>query len=68
MMLARDKNADKVSLELGNSPGVLHRHYKNLVSDSDCDAFWRLTPVSSGRELLRKRKQLTSKSGLEYID
>lgn len=68
MMLARDKNADKVSLELGNSPGVLHRHYKNLVTDSDCESFWRLTPVSSGRELLLKRKQLTSKSGLEYID
>ena len=49
MMLARDKNADKVSLELGNSPGVLHRHYKNLVTDSDCESFWRLTPVNVGR-------------------
>lgn len=53
MMLARDKNADSVALELGNSPGVLHRHYKSLVTDDDCLAFWAMTPESVGRAKLK---------------
>lgn len=53
MMLARDKNADSVALELGNSAGVLHRHYKSLVTDDDCLAFWAMTPESVGRAKLK---------------
>ena len=49
-MLQRDKSAEKVALELGNSPQILHRHYKNLVSEEDCKAFWTLTPNSVGRK------------------
>ena len=44
MRLQRDKNAEKVALDLGNSPAVLHRYYKNLVSEEDCRAFWSLNP------------------------
>lgn len=54
MMLMRDKSAEKVALELGNSPGVLHRHYKNLVSEEDCEEFWSLTPATVGRKSYRR--------------
>lgn len=50
MMLERTQSADKTSLELGNSPQILHRHYKNLVSSEDCKAFWEITPESVGRK------------------
>ena len=49
-MLARDKSADSVALQLGNSPDVLHRHYKNLVSDDESKEFWDLTPEKVGRK------------------
>jgi len=49
-MLQRDKSAEKVALELGNSPQILHRHYKNLVSEEDCQKFWSLTPEDVGRK------------------
>ena len=54
-MLMRDKSADKVALELGNSPQILHRHYKNLVSEEDCEAFWKILP-----DLRKKKKTVES--------
>lgn len=44
MMLEKYQSADKAALELGNSPAILHRHYKNLVSRKDCKEFWSLFP------------------------
>ena len=44
MMLARDQNADAVALQLGNSPAILHRHYKNLVTEQEASEFWSLFP------------------------
>ena len=49
MMLARDQSADAVALQLGNSPAILHKHYKNLVTDAEAAEFWNLTPESVGR-------------------
>ena len=51
MMLARDQSADKVALQLGNSPTILHRHYKNLVTEEEAAEFWALTPENVGRPL-----------------
>lgn len=44
MMLERTQSADRTALELGNSPGILHRHYKNLVSSENCRIFWDILP------------------------
>ena len=39
------KNPSITAYEMGNSPAVVNRHYVNLVSDADCEAFWNLTPA-----------------------
>jgi site-specific recombinase XerD len=43
-MLARDEDAAKVALQLGNSPAVLFQHYRELVSKEAAAAFWGLLP------------------------
>lgn len=47
MMLARDGDAGKVAFQLGNSPGILLRHYHKLVSASEASRFWELRPAES---------------------
>jgi len=46
MMLARDRDAAAVALELGNSPEILFRHYRELVTKEDAARFWAITPQS----------------------
>ena len=43
-LLALHQDAGKVSLWLGNSPGILLRHYHELVSPEDCAKFWAVGP------------------------
>lgn len=45
-LLATLKDAQRVSLDLGNSPKILLNHYNNLVMPDDARAFWELTPQS----------------------
>lgn len=40
-------NSNKVNRgarPIGNSPAVLFNHYRELVSQSDTEAFWSITP------------------------
>ncbi len=43
-MLATVKDAGKVAMQLGNSPGILLKHYHNLVKPRDVELFWMLFP------------------------
>ena len=45
MMLARDRDAARVALELGNSPEILFRHYRELVTKEDAERFWAIRPA-----------------------
>lgn len=38
-LLAHHKSAEKVALILGNSAGVVHRHYKSLITEDDASRF-----------------------------
>lgn len=44
MMMARDRDASKVADALGNSPSILHRHYRELVKPKDAVEFWKVIP------------------------
>lgn len=43
-MLALKHDAAAVALDLGNSPAILLRHYRALVSDQETKRFWSLCP------------------------
>ena len=46
-LLAKLKDAPQVADRLGNSPGILLRHYRELVNHDDCLAFWALAPTDN---------------------
>ena len=45
-LLAKHRDANKVAFNLGNSAGILERHYKALVFQRDWDLFWSFMPDS----------------------
>lgn len=42
--LAVKQDAGYVSMQLGNSPNILFRHYRELVSAEDAERFWKILP------------------------
>jgi len=44
MYLAKHKHEGEAATWAGNSPNVIHRHYKGLVKDNEATEFWNLTP------------------------
>lgn len=45
--LAKVRNAAEVAMELGNSPNILYKHYRELVTEADADRFWAIRPQSA---------------------
>ena len=44
MYLAKHKHEGEAASWAGNSPNVIHRHYKGLVKEADATEFWSITP------------------------
>lgn len=42
--LAQCQDAAKVALEMGNSPSMIFRHYRELVMPQDANAWWNICP------------------------
>ena len=42
--LQETQNAAQVALEMGNSPQVVMKHYRELVLPDEAEAFWKITP------------------------
>lgn len=42
--LAQCQDAAKVALEMGNSPAMIFRHYRELVMPQDAAAWWNISP------------------------
>jgi len=51
--LARFNDAAKLALEMGNSPAVIFRHYRELVKPKDADRYWKVAPASAGKKLVQ---------------
>lgn len=47
------QSLEKASLEMGNSPEIIQRHYRELVRPEECRLFWALTPQSVLHEILQ---------------
>ena len=50
--LARFNDAAKLALEMGNSPAMIFRHYRELVKPKDAERYWKLRPVG-GQKIIR---------------
>jgi integrase len=44
--LAETQDATKVAFELGNSPAIVHRHYKELVTSDQATAWFSIRPTA----------------------
>lgn len=45
---AHNKHEGETASWAGNSPNVIHRHYKALVKEADAKEFWEITPDNVG--------------------
>jgi len=44
--LGRTKDENLTASEMGNSPGVVVRHYRAIVKDGDVAEYWRISPAN----------------------
>lgn len=47
--LASFHDENKLAAIMGNSPGIVHRHYKALVTEKDAAPYWTLEPSGQGK-------------------
>jgi Site-specific recombinase XerD len=50
--LARFNDAAKLALEMGNSPGMIFRHYRELVKPKEAERYWKIAPTRVDRKLV----------------
>jgi integrase len=50
---AMHQHEGKTASWAGNSPDMIHNHYKGLVRPSDAAAFWQLSPTSTKAKIVR---------------
>jgi len=57
-MVKRKKNAAVVALEAGNSPQMIFKHYRELVTEKEADAWFGVTPdaVRAAKGKMAKEK------------
>jgi len=46
MLMATWEDEGKVAATLGNSPSILHAHYRELVTRAEAMRFWGIRPPS----------------------
>ncbi len=46
--LAQFKDAAALALQMGNSPAMIFRHYRELVRPADAEKYWKLVPPVTG--------------------
>jgi integrase len=51
--LARFNDAAKLALEMGNSPTMIFRHYRELVKPKDAERYWNIAPATNTKGIVR---------------
>ena len=49
--LTQIKNAAEVAIEMGNSPQMIFKHYRELVTPRDAAAWWVIMPMTPANVL-----------------
>ncbi len=49
MLLAKCQDVGRVAIELGTSPGMLFRHYREIVTLADAARFWAIVPKATAK-------------------
>jgi len=55
--LAHCQDAAKVALEMGNTPSMIFRHYRELVTPKDAAAWWNISPKQAANVVPMSRHQ-----------
>jgi integrase len=50
---AMHQHEGKTATWAGNSPDMIHRHYKGLVKPADAERFWQITPAPAKGKIVR---------------
>ncbi len=58
--LAMHNDDLKTAFQMGNSPTMVHRHYKALVTKSEAERFWALRPVTAADDKIVEMKAATA--------
>jgi integrase len=58
--LAQCQDAAKVALEMGNSPQMIFRHYRELVTPQDAAAWWNISPKHAANVVPTGKHQATA--------
>ena len=53
MYLVKHKHEGEAASWAGNSPNVIHRHYKGVVKEADAAEFWSITPETAKGEIVQ---------------
>jgi integrase len=53
--LGRFNDAAALALQMGNSPEVIFRHYRQLVKPKDAERYWQIMPSAAGEKIVSMR-------------
>ena len=59
--LAKYKNKQELSLEMGNTPKVIDEHYIKSLPNSEVNAYWSIIPLETGDRGKKRLKDLREK-------
>jgi integrase len=57
---AKSKNENLTAAEMGNSPGMVFKHYRALVKPQEMERYWTINPISPQNLIAFKKKENSS--------
>ena len=51
--LARFHDAARLALEMGNSPAIIFKHYRQLVKPEQAERYWKIAPINVGKKVIQ---------------
>ena len=59
----QDQDAEQVALEAGNSPAIIFKHYRELVTEEAAEKWFGIMPPEDWDPPVRKRRRRRKKKG-----